>query len=482
MEEKTRAPKAQISRVFGIFVIICSSFPRVCSAHKMKNTFAANNNGDPTVLDAHVEKFIAAIHQRDGEQLARLASIECILKECFSGKTTTLLLNENEVKQCKRRYQNQLPKPFDDMWEKLVLSSLELKQSSFEKCYDYHNEAMAVFIKDFKAREEPEDVIWTIKAMKRMTRDSRLCAEKADSHSRKVGKKATRLETCGAQLMQAYRCSSQTSTREKKLAQLKIVNELFKIYFELNALHLCKNLINAVNLPTFLPFEESFPSSEKVTYHFYVGRLAVFDDDYEGASEHLKYAFERCPRGSSRNKTACLKYLVPVMLSLGFVPSKKLFVKYKDALKPYEEVCEAVKMGKLGVLEQALERRKARFVREGTYLMFEKLRLYCLRTLFKKTSEIQREFEPEKANQVKLEMLSKACKIAAAMKNQHGHNNNNNINNNNNNNTEYDLDEIECGVSELIHRKFVKGYVSHKNRVVVLSKTDAFPKISDVVK
>ena len=267
---------------------------------------------------------------------------------------------------------------------------------------------------------------------------------------------------------------------EKKLAQLKIVNELFKIYFELNALHLCKNLINAVNLPTFLPFEESFPSSEKVTYHFYVGRLAVFDDDYEGASEHLKYAFERCPRGSSKNKTACLKYLVPVMLSLGFVPSKKLFVKYKDALKPYEEVCEAVKMGKLGVLEQALERRKARFVREGTYLMFEKLRLYCLRTLFKKTSEIQKEFEPEKANQVKLEMLSRACKIAAAMKNQHGHNNNNN--NNNNNNTEYDLDEIECGVSELIHRKFVKGYVSHKNRVVVLSKTDAFPKISDVVK
>ena len=93
--------------------------------------------------------------------------MDCILKDCFNGKpttTTSLSLNENEVKQCTRRYQNQLPKPFDDVWEKLVLSSLELKQSSFEKCYDYHNEAMAVFIKDFKAREEPEDVIWTIKS------------------------------------------------------------------------------------------------------------------------------------------------------------------------------------------------------------------------------------------------------------------------------------------------------------------------------
>jgi hypothetical protein len=443
------------------------------------------------LLDAHYEKFASAMHRRDGELLATAVSVDCILRDCFNTKIGggAPPPSENDVKECKRRRSSsssssdrRVPAPFDDVWEKLAMASLELKRNAFEKCYDYHNEAMAFFIKDFKAREEPEDVIWTIKAMKRMTRDSRLCAEKADRNSRKVGKKATRLETCGAQLMQAYRCSSQTSTREKKLAQLKIVNELFKIYFELNALHLCKNLVNAVNLPTFLPFEESFPSSEKVTYHFYVGRLAVFDDDYEGASEHLKYAFERCPKGSSKNKTACLKYLVPVMLSLGFVPSKKLFAKYKEALKPYEEVCEAVKTGKLGVLEQALERRKARFVREGTYLVFEKLRLYCLRTLFKKTSEIQKEFEPEKANQVKLEMLSKACKIAASMKSQHGNNANASTNNKNLNNTDYDLDEVECGISELIHRKFVKGYVSHKNRVVVLSKTDAFPKISDVVK
>ena len=369
-----------------------------------------NNGGGP---QSHAQKFASAIAGRRGAELATLASLDCAAKNIEKkrqnhhrgGETMMVLVEENEVRECTRR--GWLPKPFDEVWGKLMLSALELKRNQFEKCYDYHNEALACFIKDFKGREEPEDVVWTIETMKRMTRDSRLCAEKADKHSRKVGKKATRLETCGAQLMQAYRCSSQTSTREKKLAQLKIVNELFKIYFELNALHLCKNLINAVNLPTFLPFEESFPSSEKVTYHFYVGRLAVFDDDYEGASEHLKYAFERCPRGSSNNKTACLKYLVPVMLNLGFVPSKKLFTKYKEALKPYEEVCESVKTGKLGVLEQALERRKARFVREGTYLVFEKLRLYCLRTLFKRTSEIQKELEPEKGNQVKLECFQR---------------------------------------------------------------------------
>ena len=86
-------------------------------------------------------------------------------------------------------------------------------------------------------------------------------------------------------------------------------------------------------------------------------------------------------------------------------------------------------------------------MREGTYLVFEKLRLYCLRTLFKRTSEIQKELEPEKGNQVKLEMLSKACKIALATKNQrHASNTTNNTNYSNAiNNTDFDLDEVECG-------------------------------------
>ena len=94
-----------------------------------------------------------------------------------------VLVEENEVRECTRR--GWLPKPFDEVWGKLMLSALELKRNQFEKCYDYHNEALACFIKDFKGREEPEDVVWTIEAMKRMTRDSRLCAEKADKHSRK---------------------------------------------------------------------------------------------------------------------------------------------------------------------------------------------------------------------------------------------------------------------------------------------------------
>jgi nuclear mRNA export protein PCID2/THP1 len=43
-----------------------------------------------------------------------------------------------------------------------------------------------------------------------------------------------------------------------------------------------------------------------------------------------------------------------------------------------------------------------------------------------------------------------------------------------------DVDEVECIVANLIFRKFIKGYISHKNRVVVLSKIDPFPSLKTV--
>ena len=66
---------------------------------------------------------------------------------------------------------------------------------------------------------------------------------------------------------------------------------------------------------------ESFPSAQKVTYSYYVGRLAVFDDDYKRAEEHLTYAFEHRSRHSPRNKRLTLWYLVPVKLILGKRPT-----------------------------------------------------------------------------------------------------------------------------------------------------------------
>ena len=41
--------------------------------------------------------------------------------------------------------------------------------------------------------------------------------------------------------------------------------------------------------------------------------------------------------------------------------------------------------------------------------------------------------------------------------------------------TELDLDELECTLANLIYSGYVKGYIAHEKRVLVLSKASPFP-------
>lgn len=46
-----------------------------------------------------------------------------------------------------------------------------------------------------------------------------------------------------------------------------------------------------------------------------------------------------------------------------------------------------------------------------------------------------------------------------------------------------DIDEAElqCLIAVLIHRRFIRGYISHSPLVLVVSKDKPFPRIADVV-
>lgn len=44
-----------------------------------------------------------------------------------------------------------------------------------------------------------------------------------------------------------------------------------------------------------------------------------------------------------------------------------------------------------------------------------------------------------------------------------------------------DLDEVECILANLIFKQYIRGYLSHEKRVLVLSKKDPFPT-SKVIK
>jgi hypothetical protein len=104
----------------------------------------------------------------------------------------------------------------------------------------------------------------------------------------------------------------------KKVGVLFIVNTLFAVYFSLNTLRLCKNLVRPVESRGL---HTKGSMGDLVTYRYYTGRLNLFEDMYADAEVNLEYAFQHCHKASIRNKKLILRYLVPVKMYRGRLPS-----------------------------------------------------------------------------------------------------------------------------------------------------------------
>ena len=128
----------------------------------------------------------------------------------------------------------------------------------------------------------------------------------------------------------------------KRWGMLNVVNQLFKIYFRANKVHLSKPLIRAIEAS---PFKDKYPKSQQVTYKYYVGRKHMFDYDFKAAEQYLSFAFEHCHKSSTANKRHILTYLIPVKMLLGHMPNNAVLEKYD--LMQFNEVVQAVKQGNL---------------------------------------------------------------------------------------------------------------------------------------
>jgi hypothetical protein len=60
---------------------------------------------------------------------------------------------------------------------------------------------------------------------------------------------------------------------------------------------------------------------QMVTYRYYIGRLNMFEDQHGLAEQNLDYALKHCHRNAVRNKKRILRYLVPVKLYRGRLPT-----------------------------------------------------------------------------------------------------------------------------------------------------------------
>ncbi|NXJ77402.1 PCID2 protein, partial [Trogon melanurus] len=385
-------------------------------------------------INQYLQQVQEAIDSRDGQFCAELVSF----------KHPHVANPRLQLPSPEEKCQQVLEPPYDEMFAAHLRCTYAVGNHDFIEAYKCQTVIYKIF---YFSRALP--------IMYAVALDLRIFANNADQQLVKKGKSKVgdMLEKAAELLMSCFRvCASDTRAGiedSKKWGMLFLVNQLFKIYFKINKLHLCKPLIRAIDSSNL---KDEYSMAQRVTYRYYVGRKAMFDSDFKQAEEYLSFAFEHCHRSSQKNKRMILIYLLPVKMLLGHMPTVQLLKKYD--LMQFAEVTKAVSEGNLLLLNEALTKHETFFIRCGIFLILEKLKIITYRNLFKKVYLLL------KTHQLSLDAFLFALKFMQV--------------------DDVDIDEVQCILANLIYMGHIKGYISHQHQKLVVSKQNPFPPLSTV--
>lgn len=345
---------------------------------------------------------------------------------------------------------------FDDLIM-LHLNALHaLRTRNWQAAFNHQTNMLQLFNREVLQKEK--DANWFCPILFVLCSDLRLVARIADKHGcvlwtqqKEDTQTSSFYEEAASPIMESYRiCVAESrlaAETTKKIAILNLTNQLFRIYFGINRLHLLRPLIRSIDHVGNL--YARFSMADKITYKYFLGRKAMFDMDLTVAEESLTFAFENCPNSYVRNKRLILMYLIPVKMFLGHMPSQQLLEHFD--LRQFSDVVGSVKDGNLKELNASLQKHQHFFIKCGIFLMLEKLKGITYRNLFKKVARILN------THLIKLDAFLAVLHFLG---------------------TDIDADELACILANLIAQKKIKGYISHQKQTLVLSKQQPFPALS----
>ncbi|KAF0721059.1 hypothetical protein AaE_010195, partial [Aphanomyces astaci] len=242
--------------------------------------------------------------------------------------------------------QSTLSNGYHDVVAPLLKAKRLVQQNKYADAYDMQvvGFVYVLFVNYMHLRDDSYGVVSIDQS--RFTFDTRILAQHADAElSATRGIEVTdKLANAEQNLKKGFAMTLNDRAApelSKKPATLYIVNQLFKIYFRLNKINLCGNVIQAINKQTFSIFDKR----DQVTYMYYLGRIRMLEDKYTDADECFGFAWRHCHLECTRNKRMILQYLVPVKLALGVLPTPALLRQYQ--LTEYVDIAAAIRQGNL---------------------------------------------------------------------------------------------------------------------------------------
>eukprot|EP01033_Poteriospumella_lacustris_P003612 gene3612-2604_t len=337
----------------------------------------------------------------------------------------------------------------------MVAASIAISNGDFEAAYRNVKNSFAAFVDFFSSKESSNN--WALPTLRVLSEDLKNTAVMAEQATKDAGCLRDAVnELSSRAFTNIYRDRTAiTEPQSKRHGIFIIANTLFKLYFKMNTLQLCNKLIG--NVESSKPMMDNlhlFPAIDIATYKYYVGRLKSFEDKYDEAREALRLALQLTPLSEVHNRQRILACLVPIEMTFGILPTMVLAQRY--GFHEYYYLGQAVRMGDLGTFNELLEANRVALIHHGVYLVLEHVRNIVYRNLLRRIFLLQ-----DQNTRINLLDVQEAF-VAVQQR--------------------ISLEEVECVVANLIYQGHIKGYISHKLKILVVSKDNAFPLSSIVTK
>lgn len=224
-----------------------------------------------------------------------------------------------------------------------------------------------------------------------------------------------------------------------------ILNNIFSLYFKINQFHQCQYLFKII-LSDLQRILSSITSKQKLFFHYYIARMYLFQNDLHQVQSHLDKALQVAT--TFKNKSKILKFLIPVKILNGKMPSSFLLQKYK--LFEYVQIVQAIKTGNAPLFDKILQQHIRLWIDRGLYFLLIKSKKLLMRNLIKNVYKMLKS-----KTDVSLSVLLKAFNFQ--------------------NTDKYTQQELNCMIAGLCKNGFIKGYVLVDEDSLYLHEKNPFP-------
>lgn len=252
----------------------------------------------------------------------------------------------------------------------------------------------------------------------------------------------TQIEQIISELRKIY---SSLSKSEYINSTILVLNHLLGLYFRINNFQQCMHLFNVIqaDLDNILG---SIRLRERLSFHYYIARMYLFLDQLPSVVDHLQMALSVAR--TRRNRVKILRFLIPVQILSGVLPTAFLLKKYE--LFEFVDVVRAIRTGNVRLFDQVLQKFIRLWVDRGLYFLLVRAKKLLLRNLVKQVFLIN-----GSKREIPLEMLYRAFELGESRASV--------------------AEEVNCILAGLCKNGFVKGYVLIDEKVLYLSNKNPFP-------